>query len=162
MKNSKQKYDFAHLMNERLSDDKFKSIFKPERVKIASLDSPPNSIMEIVALSEEFEKLQLSKYASVMLKIAEGMDDPTAEQPPLTDLDYEQAEDVENEEMERRRGESFYKPEDYKECPTCKRDHKYDLMNDADFRRAAAEHTKEGVLPEEFIARLKPNKLGDQ
>lgn len=160
-------------MNERLSDDKFKSIFKPQRVKTASLDSPPNSMLEIVALSEELEKLKLTKIASVMLKVAEGMDDPEFKEPPLTDEDYRQTEDVENEELERRKnnpsyGEydpndyNFAKPNDYKECPTCKRDHKYDLINDADFRRAAAEHTKEGTLPGEFIARLSPNKLGDQ
>ena len=160
-------------MNERLSDDKFKSIFKPERVKIASLDSPPNSMMELLALSEEFEKLRLTKFASVMLKVAEGMDDPKFEEPNLTDEDYQYMDDVEKEELERRKNDPSYKeydpndndfskPQDYKECPTCKRDHKYDLMNDADFRRAAAEHTKEGSLPEEFIARLKPNKLGDK
>lgn len=158
MKNSKQKYDFAHLMNERLSDDKFKSIFKPERIKVASLDSPPNSMMELIALSDEFEKLRLTKFASVMLKIAEGMGDPTNEQPPLTDLDYEQAEDVENEELERRKNDSSrkpYQPTDYEACGTCGYDHAYDLISDKTFKDSVKKHIDKDDVPDDFADRLK-------
>ncbi len=112
-------------MNERLSDDKFKSIFKPERVKIASLDSPPNSMIEILALSEEFEKLRLTKFASVMLKVAEGMDDPSFQEPEVTDVVEDDALSQEPEQPP-----AGQKPRDWMACNTCKFSHRYDLYND--------------------------------
>jgi hypothetical protein len=155
MKNSKQKYDFGHLMNERLSDDKFKSIFKPERIKVASLDSPPNSMMEIVALSEELEKLQLSKYASVMLKVAEGMDDPEFKEPEIN----EPVEDTEQHPTEENHSK-FDKPADYEECGICGYDHEYDLINELTFRKASGKHVEKGSLPPEFADRLTRNTEG--
>jgi len=151
MKNSKQKYDFGHLMNERLSDDKFKSIFKPERIKVASLDSPPNSIMEILALSEEFEKLQLSKYASVMLKVAEGMDDPNFQEPEVGEIVEDNAIPQEPEQPP-----AGQKPRDWMACNVCKHSHKYDLFNDETLMKCVDTHMKEEKsVPDDLLARLR-------
>lgn len=156
--NPKKTYNFEYSMQKNLSDDKLQLLFRPERTKIASLNSPEDAVQELISISEEFENLKISKYASLMLKLAEGLGDSNFEAPEVGPIEIDS---FKNTQSDNGGSTGLNRPTDYNECGICGYDHHYDLMNDKTFREAAEKHVKEGTLPEEFIKRL-TNKAESQ